>query len=178
MPAAPLLPADDPARAAPPARVHVGKPEDLFPTPFVGQRVALRSPSRGREVRLFTVAKVFAADGDVVAELERVGHSGPSTERFDVLWRVREDTVDIRSHLPPEVAEVFDNGYREHDVEAMPWHALPPPSAVIPPAVTAEQTSAFIDGVKTFIDSVQKSPSAGYQGIELRGGCRQVIYIY
>ena len=111
MPAAPLLPADDPARAAPPARVHVGKPEDLFPTPFVGQRVALRSPSRGREVRLFTVAKVFAADGDVVAELERVGSSGPSTERFDVLWRVREDTVDIRSHLPPEVAEVFDNGY-------------------------------------------------------------------
>ena len=99
MPAAPLLPADDLARAAPPARVHVGKPEDLFPTPFVGQRVALRSPSRGREVRLFTVAKVFAADGDVVAELERVGHSGPSTERFDVLWRVREDTVDIRSHL-------------------------------------------------------------------------------
>ena len=63
--AAPLFPADDPARAAPPARVHVGKPEDLFPTPFVGQRVALRSPSRGREVRLFTVAKVFAADGDV-----------------------------------------------------------------------------------------------------------------
>ena len=47
MPAAPLLPADDPARAAPPARVHVGKPEDLFPTPFVGQRVALRTPSRG-----------------------------------------------------------------------------------------------------------------------------------
>ena len=44
MPAAPLLPADDPARGAPPARVHVGKPEDLFPTPFVGQRVALRSP--------------------------------------------------------------------------------------------------------------------------------------
>ena len=86
------------------------------------------------EVRLFTVAKVFAADGDVVAELERVGHSGSSTERFDVLWRVREDTVDIRSHLPPEVAEVFDNGYREHDVEAMPWHALPPPSAVIPPS--------------------------------------------
>ena len=170
MPAAPLFPADDPARAAPPARVHVGKPEDLFPTPFVGQRVALRSLSRGPEVRLFTVAKVFAADGDVVAELERVGSSGPSTERFDVLWGVREDTVIVRSHLPPEVAEAFDNGYREHDVEAMPWHALPPPSAVIPPVVTAEQTSAFIDGVKTFIDSVQKSPSAGYQGIELRGG--------
>ena len=113
------------------------------------------------------MAKVFAADGDVVAELERVGHSGPSTERFDVLWRVREDTVDIRSHLPPDVAEVFDNGYREHDVEAMPWHALPPPSAVIPPAVTAEQASAFIDGVKSFIDSVQQPPSADYQGIEL-----------
>ena len=107
MPAAPLLPADDPARAAPPARVHVGKPEDLFPTPFVGQRVALRTPSRGPEVRLFTVAKVFAGDDDVVAELERVGPSGPSTERFDVLWGVREDTgcVDIRSHLPPAVAE-------------------------------------------------------------------------
>eukprot|EP01048_Picozoa_sp_COSAG05_P006903 COSAG05_NODE_467_length_9529_cov_27.560976_9_plen_80_part_00 len=54
------------AGAAPPERVHVGEPKDLFPTPFVGQRVALRTPSRGPEVRLFTVAKVSEADGDVV----------------------------------------------------------------------------------------------------------------
>ena len=94
MPAAPLFPADVPARAAPPARVHVGKPEDLFPTPFVGQRVALRSLSRGPEVRLFTVAKVSEADGDVVVELQRVGPSGSSTERFDVVWRVREFVSD------------------------------------------------------------------------------------
>ena len=39
----------------PPERVHVGEPKDLFPAPFVGQRVALRTPSRGPEVRLFTV---------------------------------------------------------------------------------------------------------------------------
>ena len=31
----------------PPERVHVGEPKDLFPAPFVGQRVALRTPSRG-----------------------------------------------------------------------------------------------------------------------------------
>ena len=36
----------------PPERVHVGEPKDLFPAPFVGQRVALRTPSRGPEVRL------------------------------------------------------------------------------------------------------------------------------
>eukprot|EP01048_Picozoa_sp_COSAG05_P015014 COSAG05_NODE_1758_length_4138_cov_1092.842783_1_plen_64_part_10 len=48
----------------PPERVHVGEPKDLFPAPFVGQRVALRTPSRGPEVRLFTVAKVSEADGD------------------------------------------------------------------------------------------------------------------
>ena len=99
----------------PPERVHVGEPKDLYPAPFVGQRVALRSPSRGPEVRLFTVAKVSEADGDVVAELQRVGPSGSSTERFDVVWRVREflsderypfgltGCVDIRSRLPPAV---------------------------------------------------------------------------
>ena len=55
-----------PAGAPPPERVHVGQPEDLFPAPFVGQRVALRTPSRGPEVRLFTVAKVSEArqEGD------------------------------------------------------------------------------------------------------------------
>ena len=41
----------------PPERVHVGEPKDLFPAPFVGQRVALRTPSRGPEVRLFTVVQ-------------------------------------------------------------------------------------------------------------------------
>jgi len=154
-----------PASAPPPERVHVGKPEDLFPTPFVGQRVALRSPSRGPEVRMFTVTKVFEVGGDVVAELERVGPSGPSTERFDVVWRVHEDSgcVGIRSHLPPDVAaEIGDN--REDDVEAMPWHPLPPPSADIPSAVTAKQTRAFIDGVTAFL---QKPPIAGHEGIEL-----------
>ena len=178
MPAAPLLPADDPARAAPPARVHVGKPEDLFPTPFVGQRVALRSPSRGREVRLFTVAKVSEADGDVVAELQRVGHSGSSTERFDVLWRVREfvtegrypfgltGCVDIRSRLPPEVAQVTD-AIRETDVEAVAWHPLPPPSAFMPSAVTAAQAKKFLDGVADFL---KKDPAVySTEGIELGG---------
>ena len=64
---------------------------------------------------MFTVAKVSEADGDVVAELQRVGPSGSSTERFDVVWRVREflsderypfgltGCVDIRSRLPPAV---------------------------------------------------------------------------
>ena len=91
MPAPPLAASAQPARAPPPTWVHVGRLEDLFPTPFVGQRVALRTQSRGPEMRLFTVAKFFAAGGGVVAELERVGPSGPSTERFDVLWGVRED---------------------------------------------------------------------------------------
>ena len=53
-----------PARAPPPERVHVGQPGDLFPAPFVGQRVALRTPSRGPEVRMFIVAQVFEAGGD------------------------------------------------------------------------------------------------------------------
>ena len=114
---------------------------------------------------MFTVTKVFEVGGDVVAELERVGPSGPSTERFDVVWRVHEDSgcVGIRSHLPPDVAaEIGDN--REDDVEAMPWHPLPPPSADIPSAVTAKQTRAFIDGVTAFL---QKPPIAGHEGIEL-----------
>ena len=160
------------AGAPPPERVHVGEPKDLFPAPFVGQRVALRTPSRGQEVRLFTVAKVSEADGDVVAELERVGPIGSSTERFDVLWRVREfltegrypfgltGFVDIRSRLPPKVAAVT-NAFREDDVEAMAWHPLPP---AVMPAVTAAQAKTFLDGVADFL---KKDPAS--IGIELRG---------
>ena len=160
------------AGAPAPERVHVGEPKDLFPAPFVGQRVALRTPSRGQEVRLFTVAKVSEADGDVVAELERVGPIGSSTERFDVLWRVRESLtegrypfgltgfVDIRSRLPPEV-EAVTNAFREDDVQAMPWHPLPP---AVMPAVTAAQAKTFLDGVADFL---KKDPAS--IGIELRG---------
>ena len=160
------------AGAPAPGRVHVGEPKDLFPAPFVGQRVALRTPSRGQEVRLFTVAKVSEADGDVVAELERVGPIGSSTERFDVLWRVREfltegrypfgltGFVDIRSRLPPKVAAVT-NAFREDDVQAMPWHPLPP---AVMPAVTAAQAKTFLDGVADFL---KKDPAS--IGIELRG---------
>ena len=160
------------AGAPPPERVHVGEPKDLFPAPFVGQRVALRTPSRGQEVRLFTVAKVSEADGDVVAELERVGPIGSSTERFDVLWRVREfltegrypfgltGFVDIRSRLPPEV-EAVTNAFREDDVQAMSWHPLPP---AVMPAVTAAQAKTFLDGVADFL---KKDPAS--IGIELRG---------
>ena len=50
---------------------------------------------------MFTVAKVSEADGDVVAELQRVGPSGSSTERFDVVWRVREFLSDERYVMNP-----------------------------------------------------------------------------
>ena len=71
--------------------------------------------------------------------------------------------MGVRSHLPLDVAPALRD-YREDDVEAMPWCALPPPSADIPSAVTAEQTRAFIDGVTAFL---QKPPIAGHEGIEL-----------
>ena len=117
----------------------MGEPKDLFPAPFVGQRVALRTPSRGSEVRLFTVAKVSEADGDVVVELLRVGPSGSSTERFDVVWRVREfvsdgqypfgltGCVDIRSRLPAKV-EAVTNAFREDDVQEFCGLSTKPPT--------------------------------------------------